>query len=200
MSHRDHIHNQPLPPAPGFAGDRLPDEEFIGLVGTYQKWTLDSENDPNHENPDHVYVWIAVSSADLQGAYECAFNALSNQAPNPQLAIVQYYERDQTLAPDEWPAQGLATHPVVNYGQLGLTDDDFHTILEGNVRQLVESYATNCQLICAYGTSYSDGTGLDKIHRNQPNQDGAIIFYFDANHGGPVARWLFIKFQDQTIS
>lgn len=58
----------------------------------------------------------------------------------------------------------------------------------------------HAQRISVYGMTYTEGTGIHDVHMNTGGKDGALIFYFDEQHGGPKARWVFLKFANQLLA
>ena len=101
------------------------------------------------------------------------------------------------------------TEPALSYAALGLKDGDFAPVRQGDLQTLVTHYAETCTQMAAYGTTYSEGTGLHDIHLNageQPGsahanrsgQDGALVFYF-GDPASPSAHWIFVKFSTQSL-
>ena len=184
---------------------RLPGGRFGALTGIFDHWSPQSERG-GPDNPNHIYLWVKVADGQFQGSYEAAVNVLSNTDPNAAIADLQY-----AIANDpggNLPVQGFQQNELA-YGDLGLTQADFTTVDTGVLRDFIISNATTCSLMTVYGHTYPDGTGLHDVHLNSGNppgtfqnvdhEDGALVFYFDAAHGGPEARWLFLKFQTQTL-
>jgi|GEM_PF-2458032 len=196
MSHQNHNHTTPLPPShnPATGGGRLPGNKFAALVGKYDHWTLQAERS-DAQNKFHVYVWVAVAGGPNAGKYECAINVLSDKGTDSAQNEVRYHLHDVQLDVSHWPAEGISTTAALDYAKLGLHEADFTDVEAGELRTLVEHYASSCQLMGAFGHTYPDGTGLHETHMQSPNQDGAVVFYYDVDHGGPIARWVFVKFQ-----
>ena len=99
----------------------------------------------------------------------------------------------------------------MSYAALGLKDADFAPVQQGDLQTLVTHYAETCILMAAYGTTYSEGTGLHDIHlntgeppgrghANRTGQDGALVFYFSGVGGTALsAHWIFVKFGTQSV-
>jgi len=200
MSHRNHQHVTPLQPSqnPNVGSGRLPGGQFASVTGAFDHWTLKAERSDGN-NQFHVYVWIHVEGGEFDGKYECAVNVLSDRGTSNAQNEVKYYLHDTPLAMSEWPEQGVSTTARLDYKSMGLKEIQFQDVQAEELRSLVEQYASSCQLLEAYGHTYPDGTGLHETHMQSTNQDGAMVFYFDAQHGGPVARWVFVKFQEPTL-
>ena len=206
--HQQHQHTTPFPPTS--AAGRLPGLKFGALVGTYDHWTL-AAHDGTRKNPNHVYVWVKVDTGEFMGKFEAAINVHSNDPLKPGQSQsdgnLSYHLHDEPLAEADWPAEGFSPAQV-SFAGMGLKESDFTTVQSGELRQLVESWVTGCQLISVHGITYKEGDGIDQVHmnsgnpparanENRPNSDGALVCLFDAAHGGPVARWLFLKFRTQ---
>ena len=184
---------------------RLPGGRFGALTGTFDHWSPQSERG-GPDNPDHIYLWVKVADGQFKGSYEAAVNVLSMADPNPVVPDLQYAIAHDPG--DNLPAQGFQQNELA-YSDLDLIQADFKTVETSVLRDFIITNATNCSLITVYGHTYSDGTGLHDVHLNSGNppgtfpnfdhEDGALVFYFDATHGGPEARWLFLKFGNQSL-
>lgn len=167
----------------------LPANSFGELTGVFDHWSPKSEL--GKVNPNHVFLWIKTTD----GAYEAAVNVMSERASGTA-AELQYSianEPSQVV-----PPQGFAAAQL-SYRDLGLTQADFTMVETGVLRDYIISNASTCQMMGVFGHTYSDGTGIHDVHLQAPQQDGALVFRFDADHGGPEARWVFLKFQNQTL-
>ncbi len=181
----------------------LPPSQFGELVGTFDHATLVPEG-ATRPDDNHVYLWIKVASGTFAGLYECAFNIHSTDQSN---VLFTDWPQDLTgtLPPESF------TETPLSYAALGLKDADFAPVQQGDLQTLVTHYAETCVLMAAYGTTYSEGTGLHDIHLNageQPGsghvdrqgQDGALVFYFSGSSGAALsAQWIFVKFDTQTL-
>ena len=182
----------------------LPPGQFGELVGKFDHATLVPEG-ATRPDDNHVYLWVSVPSGAFAGLYECAFNIHSTDQSN-----VLFTDWPEDLTGKALPESGW-TQPAQSYAALGLKDADFAPVQQGDLQTLVTHYAETCVLMAAYGTTYSEGTGLHDIHLNageQPGsghadrtgQDGALVFYFSGSSGAALsAHWIFIKFDTQSL-
>lgn len=175
---------------------KLPGGGFIGLVGAFDHATTVPYTGTRPDD-NHVYLWVRVPSGAVAGRYEAAVNVRSTTG-SPDL---QYATREMTLAVEAWPEPGAVPHAAVSFAGLGLTEADFATVQEGELRSLVMTYAASCARMAVYGVEYTEHTGLHDVHRNPGlhDGDGALAFFFDAAHGGPAVRWVFLKFQGDAV-
>jgi len=202
-----HAHRHLNPPPSPRTGE-LPANQFGGLVGTVDHLTLtphDPKNRDNNPDDNHVYIWIEVPAGRYAGKYECAFNTESNQKGS----TTQFYVREEEMSMADFPTVGF-WDAEVSYAGLGLAQDDFRDIANGQLRSAVSNWARDCILVCAYGVVYQQGDGLHEIHMNSgerkgskhpnlTNQDGALVFYHRNADGSPYRRWVFIKFSTQDL-
>ena len=213
-------HSRPFGPAPSFS-NKLPPNTFGALVGT-----VDGPLNDDDRNEYHVLIPITVGSGEYQGLYQAAFNVESKfsgdggasddvDGRDPDGVEVSYYTRSEVVQPDDVPSEGFYSGDDVelSYARMGLTNDLFHAVNQGNLRTLVTSAVQSSTRICVYGNTYggSDaGTGIHDIHMNSgepqgsgfpsvPGHDGALACYFTQG-GQQVRQWIFIKFQGQQIS
>ena len=182
----------------------LPPNQFGELVGTFDHATLVPEGRTRPDD-NHVYLWMDVASGPVAGSYECAFNIHSTDLSNVLFTDWPEDRPGKTL-----PKPGF-TKTTLSYADLGLKDTDFAPVQQGDLQTLVTHYAETCELMAAYGTTYSEGTGLHDIHLNSgeapgskhPNrtgQDGALVFYFAGSaQSAPTAHWIFIRFDTQHL-
>ena len=200
---------QPRPAQPSFsfarpASGSLPPAQFGELAGTFDHATLVPEGETRPDN-NHVYLWIKVEGGAFAGLYECAFNIHSTDQSN-----VLFTDWPENLAGKTVPPDGFTRTPL-SYAALGLKDSDFAPVQQGDLQTLVTHYAETCIFMAAYGTTYSEGTGLHDIHLNsgeagsaradRPGQDGALVFYFSGSSGAALsAHWIFVKFDTQSLS
>ncbi len=182
----------------------LPPTQFGELVGTFDHAALVPEG-ATRPDDNHVYLWVRVAGGQYAGLYECAFNIHSTDRTN-----VLFTDWQEDLAGKMLPAAGF-TQPALSYAALGLKDADFAPVQQGDLQTLVTHYAETCTLMAAYGTTYSEGTGLHDIHLNageppgsshadRTEQDGALVFYFSGMGGAAhTAHWIFVKFSTQSL-
>ncbi len=187
------------------ASGSLPPAQFGDLVGSFDHATLVPEGAARPDN-NHVYLWIKVAGGAGAGLYECAFNIHSTDQSN-----VLFTDWPEDMTGKTLPPEGF-TQPQLSYAALGLKDADFAPVQQGDLQTLVMHYAETCVLMAAYGTTYSDGTGLHDIHLNageppgsshagRTGQDGALVFYFSGSSGAALsAHWIFVKFDTQTLA
>lgn len=197
--HQQHNHTQPLiRKDSGQSGHAGKGAAFGALVGKYDHWTL-SAHDGTHENPNHVYVWLRVEG-QTTAKYEAAFNVLSNRAAG-EAAELQAAVVEESVAKSDWPAQGFSANAHLSFDKLALKQSDFRTTSESELRDLIESYSSNSQLMKILGVPYPSGDGIHDIHMNvgHQDQDGAAVFYSE-EADGPVARWLFLKFSNEVLA
>ena len=186
------------------ASGSLPPGRFGELIGTFDHATLVPEGSTRPDD-NHVYLWVRVADGPFAGAYECAFNIHSTDQTN-----VLFTDWPEDLTGKSLPSAGF-TQPALSYAALGLKDADFAPVQQGDLQTTVTHYAETCTLMAAYGTTYSEGTGLHDIHlnagelpgsahANRVGQDGALVFYFSGSAGAaPSAHWIFVKFDTQHL-
>lgn len=182
----------------------LPPTRFGELVGTFDHATLVPEGAARPDD-NHVYLWVRVSDGQYAGLYECAFNIHSTDQTD-----VLFTDWPEDLSGKTLPPAGF-TEATLSYAALGLKDADFAPVQQGDLQTLVTHYAETCTRMAAYGTTYSEGTGLHDIHLNagempgsthadRTGQDGALVFYFSGMGGAvPSAHWIFVKFSTQSL-
>ena len=201
MGHHNHQHIEPLVIQRKHAHGAIEANVYGALTGTFDHWTL-SAHDGTHADDNHIYLWLNVESVLATGKYEVAINVESSKVVGNASADkleLRYYLHDETVEQDQWPADGFTTDAALSYEKLGLKDADFTIVTSGALRTLVATDALQAQKVSVHGMTYSDGTGIHDIHMNTDDHDGALMFYFDENHGGPKARWVFLKFANQPL-
>jgi hypothetical protein len=184
------------------------------LAGEFHHQSLTPQGKPCPDD-NHTYLWIKVPGGGdgPGGVYECAFNIHSSRG-----ALVRFAELEEELEEADPPDPGF-TPTELSYGELGLTDEDFAPVREGDLHVLVTQYAERCDRMAAYGVTYDDGTGMHDLHmrnrsprrrrgsRRRPTgaerdrrDDGALVFYFHRQTTPRwVARWVCVKFADQCL-
>lgn len=193
-----HIHPNPRPSPhhpndPGKTGDR-----FVAVVGKVAGPLGDSDN-------NHVSIPLRVSVGNEAGTYHVQFNVESTNNPKD----AQYHIIDETIKPSDLPQEGVFADAQLDYKQLGLHESDFKIIQNGNLRTVVHSSVDRAEIMEAYGFTYP-GLGVHMIHfnngekpgsahSNHPHQDGALAIYYRDGQGAYVRRWIFLKFQSQSL-
>jgi len=192
-----HHHHQPLKPTPP-ASKNLPHNVYGVIVGKIDGPLSDADN-------NHIFIPVRIATGGHAGRYQLAFNTESNQGP-----AVQYHIHDEPIAMADVPGEEFTTDASLSYHDLGLHQAGFRTVSNGKLRTIVHNSAMNSDLVAAYGFTFSDGSGLHDIHfnngekagsghANQPNKDGALVFYYLNRSGQTTRRWIFIKFQSQSL-
>jgi uncharacterized protein YukJ len=199
-------------------GASLPRDTFGRIVGEFQS-SSHMPRRSERENTRHIYLDVKVANGPFAGIFECAVNVLSDDGTE-----VQYCERMEDLDSGDVPADGFEPDVHLSYGSgpdpndpdyMGLTDADFQTIGHEELYNRIAGLAQSCDRIAAYGTTYSDGTGIHDIHMksgsepsstqardDRAHKDGAIAFYFNLEAAGEkktYATWVFVKFQNQSV-
>jgi Uncharacterized conserved protein (DUF2278) len=192
-------------------GSTLPKDTYGRLVGEFQSASLTPRR-AEEDTGSHIYLDMKIAQPPHEGVFECAVNIRSDDQTE-----VLYVERMENVAPSDVPADGFSTDVELSYAAgsgpdfMGLTDADFQTIENDDLYNRVAGLAQSCDKIAAYGTTYSDGTGIHDIHMHtttetddpsRPYKDGAIAFYFNLEAGSQkasYATWIFIKFDEQHI-
>jgi hypothetical protein len=180
----------------------LPHTKFVGLTGEFAGLSaLSSATGKPDER--HVFVWVRVATGPFQGVYESAIDVHSNRpdgdAPDPE--EVKYYLADEATPEGEWPPVGVNEKAEVSYQGLGLKESQFVLAELSDLHTLLAGYAQKCDRMTVFGVTYSDGTGIHDAHMDDQNrnEDGAVVFYFSSTNDGPVARWVFLKFQQPKL-
>jgi uncharacterized protein YukJ len=199
-------------------GATLPRDTYGRLVGEFRS----ASHIPLRGGRDsgrHIYLNVNVSEGRDAGIFECAVNIRSDEGTE-----VLYCERIEDLDSGAAPADGFEQGVRVSYGTgpdgdgvdyMGLADSDFQTIVNDELYNRIADLSQGCDRIAAYGTTYSDGTGIHDIHMKSGTQpgdpqarddrdhkDGAIAFYFNLEAAGDkksYATWVFIKFASQSV-
>jgi hypothetical protein len=199
-------------------GGLLPKSVFGRLVGEFQF----SSHVPLRGGRDtgrHIYLAIKITDGPNAGIYECAVNIRSDEGTE-----VQYAQKIEDLDPTAVPGEGFEDGLHLAYGSgtdepgvefMGLRDSDFGPIVNDDLYNKIAGFTQNCDLVAAYGVTYTGGDGIHDIHMNsgtipsdpqanddRDRQDGAIAFYFNMSAGGQqksFATWVFIKFASQHV-
>ena len=197
-----HHHRHPLRPAQKDS-TRLPHNAYGALVGTIDGPLSDADD-------NHVFIPVRISAGEHHGRYRLAFNTESSDKDVPGASAVQYFVHDEPIDMADVPNEGFTGDASLSYVDLGLHQSDFATIVNGKLRTIVHDSAQDSDLIAAYGFTFSDGAGMHDLHfnngeppgsqhPNQPEKDGALAFYRLNRSGQTTRRWIFIKFQTQTL-
>jgi hypothetical protein len=168
----------------------------------------------------HIYLSVKLPEGSHAGIFECAVNIRSDEGTE-----VLYAEKIEDLdVAGGIPKIGFQSgvhlaygtgHDAPNQDYMGLKDSDFQAIVNDDLYNRVADLSQNCNLLAAYGVTYSGGDGIHDIHMNsgtahgdkhasqdRNRQDGAIAFYFNMSSGQEkksFATWLFIKFASQHV-
>ncbi|MBS1913330.1 MAG: DUF2278 family protein [Bacteroidetes bacterium] len=191
-------HNKPLRPGHG-PTHGLPHNIYGVLTGTIDGPLSDADD-------NHVFISVRVAAGKFAGRYKLAFNTESQQGHAP----VQYCIHDEPIEMADVPAEGFDSDASLSYSPLGLKQADFRTVQNGRLRTIVHDSALDADLTEALGFTFSDGTGIHDLHYNNgekpgssfpnhPDKDGALVFYYLNRFGETRRRWIFIKFDTQTL-
>jgi len=154
---------------------------------------------------NHVFIPLFVASGTGKGVWKIAFNVESKLPPN----AAQYHLVDEAITDADFPKPGFTTNERLSYAELGLKNAQFTIVSNGKLRTLVHSSVSQAQLVVAYGFTFPGG-GLHDVHYNNgeppgsghpahPGKDGALCLYYHEATGQAVRRWIFIKFQTQSL-
>lgn len=200
MSHHHHV--TPLPqPSHGHHPshpNHVPGARFVAVAGKVNGPLGDADD-------NHVEIKLNVASGTSAGNYKVEFNVESNSTPKD----AQYYILDQHVADTALPPEGVTNDASLDYHAMGLIEANFKTIANGNLRTVVQSSVDKAFLVVAYGFTFP-GNGVHMIHfnngekqgsqhPNHPHQDGALACYFRDLSNQLIRRWIFLKFQSQTL-
>jgi len=196
MSKHNHKNHKPAPVPAKIP--HIPSNIYGAVAGVLNGPLSDADN-------NHVFIPVHVAIGATAGVYKIAFNVESNAAPK----MAEYYVLDEAVKSTDFPEQGFTSDAYLSYQELGLHQSNFKTIQNGMLRTIVHSSVEKAQLISAYGFTFPGG-GLHDIHynngekpgsghANQPGKDGALAVYFHDAAGQAVRRWIFIKFQTQSL-
>jgi hypothetical protein len=196
-----HHHQQPIPQPPvpqphhpnGSAGDH-----FVAVAGRVNGPLGDADD-------NHVEIKLLVASGAGAGSYKVEFNVESNATPKD----AQYFIVDHSITAAELPHEGVTNDAILDYKAMKLQQANFKTISNGNLRTIVHSSLSHAVLVVADGFTFP-GNGVHMIHDNNgerpgsahgnhPKQDGALAVYFKDLTGQLFRRWIFLKFQSQTL-
>lgn len=198
MGHHNLQHTEPLKKQKHHSHGTIPANVYGALTGTFDHWTLSAHNG-THADDNHIYLWLVSGG----GKFEAAVNVESSKIvgdASPDKRELSYSLHDETVPMDQWPAIGFSGNASLSYAALGLHEADFTIVTSGALRTLIATDAMHAQRISVYGMTYTEGTGIHDVHMNTGGKDGALIFYFDEQHGGPKARWVFLKFANQVLA
>jgi len=200
LSH--HHHQQPIPqPAPQHPNthpNHQPGDKFVAVAGRVNGPLGDADD-------NHVEIKLLVATGPGAGTYKVEFNVESNSTPKD----AQYFILDEHVTASQMPPEGTTDNAKLDYKAMGLTQAKFKTITNGNLRTVVHSSLSHAVLVVAYGFTfpghgvhmihYNNGEKPGSTHANHPHQDGALAVYFKDLTGQLIRRWIFLKFQSQTL-
>jgi hypothetical protein len=202
MSHYFQQHTTPLNRTPIAKPGALPVNTYLAVTGEFDHISpLSSATGKPDER--HVFAWINVTTGTYVGKYEAAIDVHSNRADSSETdpEEVKYHLAEESVTVGDWPPVGVNTKAALSFTGLGLKESDFTLVEQDELHHLVQEYASNCDRISVFGLSYTNGTGLHDVHLNDgQNKDGAVAFYYDSVNGGPLVRWLFLKFQTPVLA
>jgi hypothetical protein len=198
VSHHNHTQPLPQPPHDGSHPNDRGGDQFVAVAGKVNGPLGDADD-------NHVEIRLLVSSGQGAGKYTVEFNVESTSAPK----AAQYYILDQPVAGDHLPPEGVTTDAAVDYKAMGLKQSNFKTSNNGNLRTVVHSSVEKALLVVAYGFTfphngvhmihYNNGEKPGGGHANHPHQDGALVVYYKDLSNQLFRRWIFLKFQSQTL-
>lgn len=117
-------------------------------------------------DPDHLHLQIAVGSK----RYDVAITIDSDiGAP---LAI---YTQKRAVSPI--PADGWATVTLSYEKDLAVPSADFTALARDAMLARLQTELASAARVRIFGLSYTDGTGLHKVHRNGRDGDGLILIH-----------------------
>lgn len=156
-------------------------QQFARLVGTYVSHSFE------HDNGVHLVLNISANGK----TYPVDVNIQSIDGSE-----VEYCQESGSLATF---TNGLDTDVTLSYvSDLHLTDNDFQSVSQGTLSNLILKLVANANQVVVYGMMYTDGTvqGLHDIHYNPSmrNQDGALGFVTASS-----TTWIYCKFQNEHI-
>lgn len=161
------------PPAPDAVcfGDELTNG-FGRLDGTLLAVQRPSDTQCALPNDDHLILQVLVHGA----AYRMVVNILSD-GRNGTDTRLRFAEVAAELPPPLWQ-EGWHTDAPLDYaGTLGVHDGD-EVFTPYAMEALVEQLAGRLELgarVSVYATSNDRPSGAHLVHRNDPNEDGAIV-------------------------
>jgi hypothetical protein len=138
-------------------------------------------------NMTHLVIQVEWNGA----AYRMVVDVLSDEG-NPN---VSFYELDAPLKDGAW-AEGW--HPGVNFDYvltLGVHSTSFTSMTQAHLVAKVTSEITLGSKISFFATSMDEPTSAHLVHRNETNQDGAIVL----NPDSASPHYLLFCFSDQTF-
>lgn len=153
---------------------------------------------------NHVFIPIWVASGSGTGVWKIAFNVESNSPP----LAAEYFILDEAITDAEFPKPGFIQSAHLSYAELGLHNAQFTVVTNGKLRTLVHSSISHAQLVVAYGFTfpgglhdvhYNNGEPAGSKHPARVGKDGALSLYYHEASGQAVRRWIFIKFQSQSL-
>jgi hypothetical protein len=198
MSHHHHSQHLPQPSRENSHPNDRAGDKFVAVAGRVNGPLGDADD-------NHVEIKLLVSSGAGAGNYSVEFNVESTDKPHD----AQYYILDEPVAGGSLPPEGMTTDATVDYKAMGLKQSNFKTIKNGNLRTVVHSSVDKATLVVAYGFTfphngvhmihYNNGEKPGSRHANHPHQDGALVVYYRDLSNHLIRRWIFLKFQSQTL-
>jgi hypothetical protein len=193
-----HQHMQPLNRrrAPS---TNIPANVYGAIVGTL-------DGPLNNADNNHIGIPVRIATGPSAGRYILQVNTESSQDSGQPAD--EYFVFDEPIAMADVPAEGFTREASLSYAGMGLHQPEFQVVTNGMLRTIVANSAANADLVSAYGFTFPGG--LHDIHYNngepagshfpnKPNEDGALAFYMLNLAGQTTRRWIFIKFQSQSL-
>jgi hypothetical protein len=138
-------------------------------------------------NMTHLVLQVTMNGA----AYRMVLDVLSDEG-NPN---VSFYEMNAPLADGPW-AEGWHAGVDLDYVlTLKVHSTSFTSMTQANLVAKVTSEIALGSKISVFATSMDEPTSAHLIHRNETNQDGAIVIGPDT----PSPHYLLFCFSDQTF-
>lgn len=198
MSH--HHHEQPIsqPVQRQAHPNTSAADHFVAVAGRVNGPLGDADD-------NHVEIKLLVASGAGAGNYKVEFNVESTSTPKD----AQYFVLDHAITAADLPHEGVTNDASLDYKAMGLKQANFKTISNGNLRTIVHSSLSHAVLVVAYGFTFpghgvhmihfNNGERPGSTHANHPKHDGALAVYFKDLTGQLFRRWIFLKFQSQSL-
>lgn len=133
---------------------------------------------PGHKTcpsgPNHLHLQVAVGSK----RYDVAVR-VDSEVGAPLAIFVQ----NKPLSPI--PADGWSGALFDYTKDIGKPSADYQALTRDALLARLQTELANASRVRIFGSSYTDGTGVDKVHRNGREGDGAIyIHHYPSESGG----------------
>jgi hypothetical protein len=138
-------------------------------------------------NMTHLVVEVTMGGA----AYRMVIDVLSDEGPPD----VSFYELDAPLADGAW-AEGWHAGVLFDYVlTIKVHSTSFTAMTQANLAAKVTSEIALGSKISFFATSMDEPTSAHLVHRNETNEDGAIVIGPDT----ASPHYLLFRFSDQTF-